>query len=139
MRVFIVSLLTALGVLLPAYAANWVRIGGNNETTILMDFDTFSRHGAVAKMWVKWLNLRPQVLRNSYSQETYSYVLEYKIFNCANGTMASAQEIVYSDSDGRRVLQDSKLEESQWRFSAPVPETGNELLYNYACPKTMRR
>jgi hypothetical protein len=118
---------------LPARAANWVDVAGNDEVTVLVDTESVRKSGTRVKTWLKWKWQKPQDVPSAYPVKTYQSEKQLQVSDCKNGTLAIAQGIRYAGPDDGDVVDSYTIEERAWKFSEAAPETIGETLIKFAC------
>ena len=118
---------------LPAHAANWVDVAGNDEVTVFVDTESIRRVGNRVRTWLKWKWAKPQAVPGSYPSKTYQSEKQLQVSDCKDRTLAIAQGIRYAAPDDGDVVDSYTIEEKAWKFSEAAPETIGETLIRFAC------
>ena len=139
MKLSYLSLLISLVLHLPASAANWVEIGGNDAVSVKVDKDSMRRIGSRVKTWLKWEWTNQQEVDGTYPKKTYKIEKQLQISDCTNRTLAVAQGIQYATDESGDIVNSYTVNEKQWRFSEAAPETIGETILQFACKVTTKK
>lgn len=112
--------------------ANWVRVGSDNGGVIYyMPKYTKHRKDGVVSAWFFTAAISPSGLNgvnSARSEKDQIYA------NCQDGTLASNQQLFYSNLDGSgKVIQSTAVIPATLKYLDIVPDSVGEMMLNTAC------
>ncbi len=119
-----------------ANAAEWLYVGGNTKIEAFLDVQSVRRTGTRAKVWVKWVHATPVALRDVYPERMYSSSKTLEIYDCAERSSTTIQQILYAEEDGGEVVKSYSIPEKSASFEEVVPESIGESLLGAACNRS---
>jgi hypothetical protein len=133
MKITYLTLLLSLCVPMLVHATDWVLVAYGDGVFVFADQDSVRRSGSRVKTWLKWQWTKPVEAPNTFPKIVYQSAKQLQVSDCAKGSFATAQSILYSKWDGGDVVYSFSSEEVFWSFTEVAPETIGESILNFAC------
>lgn len=121
-----------------ALAAEWIVVGGNSKVETSVDIQSLRRSGEKIKVWIKWIYEEPNEAEGIYPRKMYQSAKSLSIYNCAENSSITIQDILYSEKGGGEVIKSVTVTEAKARYSEVVPDSIGEAILQYVCTKSPR-
>ena len=128
----LLSLLLSLPILLVSgnsYAANWVRLGDNGSSKLMLDKQSVLQQDTFKKAWVKVEYKKPQTNPETLDTEYNSSKLLW-FFDCTAQKSATSQVFQYLNNE---LVYSAGVEAKNAEFIEPVPESDVDIAMRYVC------
>ena len=119
----------------PAFASNWVDVGGNANVHLQLDRDSIRRIGPKVKVWTTWKFTAPQT--NAGTGNVYQMARDLDVYNCDEGTTAMLQQIQYAP-DGITVTDNLVQQEARGKYQDVAPDTFGESIMKLVCATKLK-
>ena len=126
------SLLILLATLLvsgKSHAANWVRLGDNGSSKLMLDRQSVLQQDTFKKAWVKVEYKEPQSNPDTLDTEYNSSKLLW-LFDCSAQKSATSQVFQYLNSE---LVYSAGVDAKNAEFIEPVPESDVDIAMRYVC------
>jgi len=119
-----------------ATAADWRRVGGNDQVDVYVDAMSIRPSGSFMKAWFMYNYGSTQPIANSYPPQNYRSYKELNFYNCGQGSSAISQQVMNSGTNGAGdVVKSIDLPIASLQFSDPAPDSIGEAELTVACAK----
>jgi carbonic anhydrase len=112
-----------------SHAANWVRLGDNDNSKLMLDKQTILQQDTYKKAWVKVEYKKPQTNPETLDTQYNTSKLLW-LFDCSAQKSATSQVFQYFNNE---LVYSAGVDAKNAEFIEPVPESDVDIAMRYVC------
>jgi Surface-adhesin protein E len=119
-------------------AADWVKVGQNNEMSSYIDTLSLQRTGQKVKIWEKYVFTQPQAIKGSKS--TYKVVMIQKAYRCDERTdIILAISYYIDDATFNKPFANDSFPDNQSDYKNIQPDSIAEYVLKFVCREATQK